>query len=98
MAFLTVSNRVLANRGSLKQETGQVSEDGTDAAHTIQTKLGRILYFQLQGLGTVSDNAADMSFNSQTDAGAEDDPGWMHIAASQLATSGSYQYLAIGDG
>jgi hypothetical protein len=86
MAFLTVSNRVLANRGSLKQEIGEFTDDGlgggtggTGGDYQIQTKVGRIIFFVAQPLGTADNRSLDFSYNSATDAGAEDDKGVMHI-------------------
>jgi hypothetical protein len=93
MAY-TVSNRQGPHsHGSLKRETGEITSAG--AATTIVTKLGRILYFQLQSMTGTADNGYVIYLNSASESAVADDPGTVYITAT-LTNEGLFTYEAYG--
>jgi len=94
MSAVTITNRVVSNRGTLRQETGNFTDD-TTSAYPIKTKLGRIIFFVINGVGTTSTNNIGAFANSASASAVEDDPGTIFVN-SGAASGGTYSYLAIG--
>jgi len=94
MPAIAITNRNVTSRGALRQETGAFTDD-TTSNYEIYTKLGRIVFFQIQGVGTTLDNEIEAYANSITASATEDDRGVIHVEAG-ATSAGTYIYRAIG--
>lgn len=94
MSAVTITNRVVSSRGSLRQETGNYTDD-TTSTYPIKTKLSRIIFFVINGVGSTSTNNVEAYANSASASDVEDDPGTIFVNSGSTS-GGTYAYLAIG--
>ena len=86
----TVSARRVDTHGSLRKEMGSLAYTG---AGSFRTKLGRVIFFEMQPTVTSASASFIGWINSNTASAVQDDPGTIHISS---ATNGLYSYCAIG--
>lgn len=80
--------------GRLRAEQGKF--EYVSGTEEIKTKLGRIIFVEVQPMESGQDQTFPIWPNSQSASAVEDDPGWFHVPAN--LTAGPHTYFAVGHG